>query len=311
MREFIEEISRILELPTDLLEKDFILHRILLSLSKTKFAEEFAFKGGSCLIKHYLGYYRFSIDLDFTFINQSIFKGLSQKSIRRLLSEKIDSIGTLFEHISEKIDLEFKCNKSDKRYVELGGGNKFLTFKLWFHSILGPKTFVKIQINFLEDIVFPIKEVRLKSICPKSEKLDFLFPKLYRDYRELISFKVYDIREILCEKIRAILTRRGLKERDFIDVYMIFKIFNLSYKSLEKETLRKLKFILKLYQKYRRNLKDKIPILTIENLQLGSERYLLITKIDENDFYLFLNDFISWLRKPAKIALKDSAINSQ
>ena len=74
---------------------------------------------------------------------------------------------------------------------------------------------------------------------------------------------------------------------------MIFKNFNLSYKSLEKETLRKLKFILKLYQKYRRNLKDKIPILTIENLQLGSERYLLITKIDENDFYLFLNDFIS------------------
>ena len=45
MREFIEEISRILELPIDLLEKDFILHRILLSLSKTKFAEEFAFKG--------------------------------------------------------------------------------------------------------------------------------------------------------------------------------------------------------------------------------------------------------------------------
>lgn len=59
MKEFIGEVSRRLGLNADLLEKDFILHTILLDLSKTGFSKEFAFKGGSCLIKHYLGYYRF------------------------------------------------------------------------------------------------------------------------------------------------------------------------------------------------------------------------------------------------------------
>ncbi len=45
-----------------------------------------------------------------------------------------------------------------------------------------------------------------------------MFPRLYKEYRTSIVFKVYDIREIFCEKVRAILTRRGFKERDFIDV---------------------------------------------------------------------------------------------
>ena len=153
------------------------------------------------------------MDLDFTFLRQSIFKGLSQKSIRRLLSNRIDSIGRLFEEISENRALNFKCEKGNKRYVELGGGNKFATFKFWLPSTIGVETLVKIQINFVEELIFPLKKVELKSICPKIKELEFLFPRYYTEYRAIIPFNVYDIREILCEKIRAILTRRGFKER--------------------------------------------------------------------------------------------------
>ena len=174
MKEFIGEVSKRLGLNADLLEKDFILHTMLLDLSKTGFSKEYAFKGGSCLIKHYLGYYRFSVDLDFTFLDQSVFKGLSQKAIRRLLSERIDSIGKLFEIIAERRGLKFKCDKRDRRYVELGGGNKFLTFKFWFPTP-DIETFVKVQVNFVEDIVFPIKMVKLRSICPESESLSSFF----------------------------------------------------------------------------------------------------------------------------------------
>ncbi|MHA1596659.1 MAG: nucleotidyl transferase AbiEii/AbiGii toxin family protein [Candidatus Asgardarchaeia archaeon] len=300
MREFVEEVSKKLGLDKNLIERDFILHQILLDLSNTSFVNEFVFKGGSCLIKHYLGYYRFSMDLDFTFLRQSIFKGLSQKSIRRLLSNRIDSIGRLFEEISENRALNFKCEKGNKRYVELGGGNKFATFKFWLPSTIGVETLVKIQINFVEELIFPLKKVELKSICPKIKELEFLFPRYYTEYRAIIPFNVYDIREILCEKIRAILTRRGFKERDFIDVYFILNRFNINLEELEKEIIEKIRFVLKLYQKYRENLRGKVSMLDVENFPFGSEGYLLIEKIDEKRFYSFLTEFMPWLKKLAK-----------
>ena len=50
-----------------LIEKDLFLHLLLYELSKDRFFKEnLVFKGGTCLIKCYLGYYRFSEDLDFT-----------------------------------------------------------------------------------------------------------------------------------------------------------------------------------------------------------------------------------------------------
>jgi len=216
------------------------------------------------------------------------------------LSNKINSIGRLFEKISEKRSLDFKCEKANKKYVELGGGNKFLTFKLWFPSIIGTETFIKIQINFVENIIFPVKKVKLKSICPESKELELLFPICYTEYRVIIPFNIYDIREILCEKIRAILTRRGFKERDFIDIYFITNKFNINLEELKKETLKKLRFALKLYQKYRRNLGEKISILNVENFPFGSEKHLLIEKIDEKKFYSFLTKFMSWLKKLAE-----------
>ena len=303
MRGFIEEVSSRLGLDKGLVERDFLLHQILLDLSDSHFADDFAFKGGSCLIKHYIGYYRFSVDLDFTFLNQQIFEGLSQKKIRRLLSGQIDTIGELFEEISKKRNLNFKCEKGERRYVELGGGNKFTTFKLWFPSMIGVESLIKIQINFVEKILFPIKDVKLRSICPESKELELLYPTYYSEYRKPISFKVYDIREILCEKVRAILTRRGFKERDFIDIYLISKRIGMDFEELERETLEKLKFILELYQKYRRNLMEKASILTIENFPFGSERQLLITDINKADFYSFLTRFMPWLRKLTRTVL--------
>jgi len=300
MKEFVEELSRRLGLSEDLIETDLLLHGILFDLSKTEFARYFAFKGGSALIKHYLGYYRFSVDLDFTFLDQSVIEGLSQKAVRRLLSEKIDVVGDLFEDISKARGLDFKCEKSNRRYVELGGGNKFTTFKLWYPSMFGLKTFVKIQINFVERILFPIKKVNLKSICPESEELRFLFPERYIEYSASIPFNVYDVREIICEKVRAILTRRGFKERDFVDVYLISRRLKISLEDVKHETYEKTRFILSLYQKYKRNLSDKISILNAENLSLGSESHLLIEEIDEKDFYLFLANFMLQLKKLAE-----------
>ena len=55
----------------ELIEKDFYLNILL---SKINF-EEYVFKGGTCLAKAYLDYFRFSEDLDFTFFDQKLWEG--------------------------------------------------------------------------------------------------------------------------------------------------------------------------------------------------------------------------------------------
>ena len=80
-KNFIEQIANVIAAKqTDMVEKDILLQMLLHDLSKNEFfSSNFAFKGGTCLIKSYIGYYRFSEDIDFTWIKQSEFEGRTQK----------------------------------------------------------------------------------------------------------------------------------------------------------------------------------------------------------------------------------------
>ena len=73
--DFIDQVSKLGKISRkEVVEKDIILHQILADLSEDEiFANNFLFKGGTCLIKCYLGYYRFSEDLDFTWKRQEEF----------------------------------------------------------------------------------------------------------------------------------------------------------------------------------------------------------------------------------------------
>ncbi|MCS4540855.1 MAG: nucleotidyl transferase AbiEii/AbiGii toxin family protein [Euryarchaeota archaeon] len=300
-KDFVNEVSRIQRIKrADLIEKDLILHLMLLDLSKDKFfSKNFIFKGGTCLIKYYLGYFRFSEDIDFTWKNQKVFEGKSQKEIRVYLSKIIDELGDIFERLAVKRGLDFKCEKHNKSYVELGGGNKTCTFKIWYQSdILGHRSFVKVQINFVEKLYFVPKRAELKSLLSKEqEELSILFPE-YKEYMQRIRFDVYYIREILSEKIRSILTREGVKARDFLDVYLICRKFNIKLEDIHESIVSKTRFMLNLYEKYRRNLAEKKDIVTSGKVfKLGEERGLLLQDIEEKEFYKFLEDFSVFLKK--------------
>lgn len=95
--DFVNEVARILDIKRkDMIEKELILHQILFDLSSDRFfTENVLFKGGTCLIKSYFGYLRFSEDIDFTWKDQSVFNGMSQKAIRAYLSRVIDKIGEI------------------------------------------------------------------------------------------------------------------------------------------------------------------------------------------------------------------------
>lgn len=97
------------------------------------------------------------------------------------------------------------------------------------------------------------------------------------------------------------LTREGTKARDFLDVYLICTRFGVKLDVVEKCIVKKTNFALKLYDKYRTNLKEKIGLLQSGKLfEWGKEREYLLSEIDEKDFYSFLSEFQKFLTKIIK-----------
>lgn len=303
-KDFIEYIASIAKIQRiELIEKDFILQSFLSKLSNNPyFKENFIMKGGTGLIKCYVGYYRFSEDLDFSWIDQKKIKNKSQKQIRKFLSSEIDRLINLFSNIAKELGLGFKPMKNNKRYIEFGGSNTFVTLKLWYESvILGTESFVKIQFNFVEKFYYRFKKKEIKNLVKikDTEEIRFLFPEYADVLFTKIRFNVYDIREILLEKIRAILTRRGIKARDFIDVFIIKKKLGANLNSYRKKIIEKTKVMLK-FKRFKQNLKAKEQELKAA-FALGEEEKLLLKPVEKgfnkflDDFYPFLKDIIKQL----------------
>jgi len=289
---FIDEISRIHNIKRrDLVEKDFLLHRLLQHLSEhPEFKENYLFKGGTCLIRCHLGYFRFSEDVDFTWGHQELFNGKTQKQVRKILSNKIDELGQFLESFAREEGIDFNCEKSNRKYIEIGGGNKTCTFKIWYTSkVLGITSFVKVQVNFVEHLCNPPLDIMVSCVVgePPAETMA-LFPEAGR-YSKPLKLWVYGITEILCEKARAILTRMAVKARDFVDIYIIEREANVSLQEHIDCTVEKVKFMLGLYQKYRDNLSENKRLLeSSEIFRWGEERTLLLKDVDDEDFYEYI-----------------------
>lgn len=283
----------------ELIEKDIIIHEILSDLSTDNFfAKNFLFKGGTCLVKSFIGYVRFSEDIDFTWKDQDIFKSKSVKELQKELSSLISKTGKIFENIAASRGLDFKCEKSNNNYVDIGGGGKICTFYIRYSSeILKNPSFLKVQINFVEKLLYSSQNRKLHSlILEKNEELKVLFSNQL-EYLNSIDFETYDIKEILCEKIRAILTRQGTKARDFLDVYLICTRLNTDLSEIENNAVEKLKFSLEMYEKYRNNFEEKIKLIESEKFfNWGEEQILLLEDVEEK-FYEFNKTLIEFLKK--------------
>ncbi|MEM3448263.1 MAG: nucleotidyl transferase AbiEii/AbiGii toxin family protein [Candidatus Bathyarchaeia archaeon] len=290
---FVAEKSGVKD--TSLIELDIILHRILKEFCSSPTSTKYLFKGGSCLTKCYLGYYRFSVDLDFTWKNQETWTGLGEKELRRELLDEIKVLASFLEKVSEETGLRFKAEHKNRNFVEFGGGGRMVTFKLWKNSEL-----IKIQVNFIERLLFPPKKVTVKTLLDKaklSRDEKAYFEEFLGFYRPL-QIMAYDGREILCEKVRAILTRRVQKLRDFYDLFMLSK-HGYKIEDLIKEIIEKTRASL-YYKKYRSNLEENRKELKMGEglLEDPFERRLLI-EISQRDFEDFLKVIGSKLKEIA------------
>ena len=212
LRKEILQLSDKTRFSSKLLEKDYHLTRILHKISEQKI-EDLVFKGGTCLNKCYLGFYRLSEDLDFVY-NQNI---VHQTKMQ--IKKMIDTLRRKLVKILNELGLQ--TNK------ELGNGWKMLTS----HEdpkIVGLEIITK-YISLFDDSLQTIKleiSLRKKLIKPTMIKaihhefIDALGePLLKKD----VEIEVIDLSENFAEKFRALVTRKNIAIRDIYDIYFILK----------------------------------------------------------------------------------------
>ncbi len=284
-----------------LVKRDVILHAILQELyGEERFHGRYLFKGGTCLIKCYLSYYRFSVDLDFTF---PLRNRLSRSERRKLISSEVRWLSEKLSYIAEELGLNFRPfegNSYDRNFVHFEGNeNRKIVF---FHLFMPTGEVVKIEVNFFEPVLFEEKEVLAKTLLEgvklEDEEKAYFFEELER--YSTLSVTAYSPEEILAEKIRAILTRRIQKLRDFYDVFMLHKA-GYDYSNVIDEALEKIRFSMRFSpERTAENLR-----VNLESIQDGrfnvvpelmeKELELVLVRPPESEFREFMKDFLEVL----------------
>ncbi|MBS3802505.1 MAG: nucleotidyl transferase AbiEii/AbiGii toxin family protein [Candidatus Thermoplasmatota archaeon] len=287
MKTFFDQLNSIVKPQrSDIVEKDYHLHRLLYHISQDEFLKNnVVFKGGTCLVKAYLGYYRFSEDIDFTWKDTRIWKGKSNSQTRKTCSKLTDTIIQRFDLISNKLGLDFTSDKSDLSFVEMGSGGRMLRLFLRYHSeMLDVSSVIKIEINFVDKTMFPFKHISLQSLIETVENKEtaFLFPEEWEEYKKHVSFDCYTPQEIFTDKARAAMTRFSYKFRDIIDICMLEQKYGFTISQYEKEIRKKTRFVLELYKRYVDNIKS-VDMPDFETIP-ERERNLLLFK-PKPDFF--------------------------
>jgi predicted nucleotidyltransferase component of viral defense system len=265
----------------DLLEKDYHLHHILAEIAEDPLlSEQLVFKGGTCLIKAYLGYFRFCEDLDFTWASQEEWAQKTTSAVRRACSRHISELGQHLEEICGRLGLKFNNSKDDRTTTEIGGGGRMVRYYPSFKSQTDNSTArLKIEVNFLEKMLYPTKQRPLKTYLTElskkdSEVLKFRHPDDYKAYTQKIDFKCYSPPEIYAEKCRATLTRQAFKLRDYIDILVLENAYGYTIPEKSDEIAEKTEYMLRLYGKYRENI--RLTTTTTDDHAKNQENKLLL-----------------------------------
>ena len=112
---FIIETAHQVNLSEFIVEKDYWVTYLLKNLVKSEFANEFVFKGGTCLSKAYNLIERFSEDIDLLMLETEKTQSKTQKEKRLVaLREYIDSLEGL------------NCDKTNSKRAQLYAAFKFI-----------------------------------------------------------------------------------------------------------------------------------------------------------------------------------------
>lgn len=216
------------EVSRSTIDKDWVLgHFVDAIFSIDSCREALIFKGGTCLRKCYIPDYRFSEDLDFTSINPDF--QLDEDLLRQTMLI-----------VKERTGMQLHLEKlTDLRHNDMPTGYAAIV-KFWGadHSKdqIPPDpsrwtTSIKIEIILYEKMLF---EPSMKTV--------------YHDYSDQLSSAVdeiacYDIREVLSEKLRALIQRSYTAPRDYYDIWYLSKhVSDLAWAEIKQAFLEKMAF---------------------------------------------------------------------
>ncbi len=207
----INAVAKENKLKDSQIEKDYVLSWLLLGICKNPIlSENLVFKGGTVLKKVYFRDYRFSEDLDFTLLDNSI-------TNEEILAE----FGKVYAFLKEEANIVAQLKES---FTDESGSLAF------YVNYVGPlqgslaSRDLKIDVTRKEVLEFPV-ETRNVFI-------------LYSDLpEESFSLKCYSLQEILIEKMAALMGRT--EPRDLYDFWHLTENERLDTKDVKPEFERK------------------------------------------------------------------------
>ena len=211
LKQKIEQERNLKKVPWDVIEKDYVLSWILAGMSEVEEIKNLlVFKGGTALKKFYFGDYRYSEDLDFTILDNSV--------ERSVLENLINKACKASQRLMEQTMPSFPMQASlyiEKQPHPKGQVAFVIKTQLPWHRELHVRSLI--EITFQETLIY-------KPI----------YKKIIHEYEEALSseLQVYPLEEIIIEKVKAILSNfeklheRGWarsRVRDYYDLWWIFK----------------------------------------------------------------------------------------
>lgn len=156
--------------------------------------EVLAFKGGTALRRCWFGGYRFSEDLDFT-----LTRPITPENI-------LAGLGEIFAAVEAACGLRIAFDREDRHSHQNSH-----TFYLRYQGPLPAANDVKVDITINEVLCFPLQD---RPIHRTYDSFD--------DLPEGPTVKVYDIKEIVVEKLLALSDRARNEPRDLYDLWYLF-----------------------------------------------------------------------------------------
>jgi predicted nucleotidyltransferase component of viral defense system len=202
----VEQKAEAQNVPKSTIDKDWVLGHFMDAIYAIQVCRDnLVFKGGTCLRKCYFPEYRFSEDLDFTSTDPNFV--LDKKTLTQI-TNMITSRTDIPLHIQEITELRFKDQLTGyKAIVKYWGADH--------SSNQAPppperwSTSIKIEIILYELMVFPT-ETR-EVFHPYSDSLS----------KPILVIPCYSLREVLAEKLRALIQRSYTAPRDFYDIWYL------------------------------------------------------------------------------------------
>jgi predicted nucleotidyltransferase component of viral defense system len=176
------------------IEKDYVISWVLFAISKNEIlSKSLCFKGGTVLKKAYFEDYRFSEDLDFTLVDESV----TNEQIRTEFNK-------IFEFIKEEANIDLRIADNKWTIHESGSPQFYIDYVASLQGNMGSRD-LKIDITRGEKLetAFEIKPIYTN----------------YSDLEENFSLQCYSLAEVLIEKMTALIGRT--EPRDLYDFWYL------------------------------------------------------------------------------------------